>query len=291
MRHIGCDDGRGEKFAAYVMVGDKPKKISKGSLREVIMACQPGDQVTTETSFENFNVTERNSLVELAASRGVSFKVLSSRAVNNWRLDNSLPKKTDNFDSKTILRLSVSRPEMLMDARTVSSEKHRLVNDIRAEAGRTAIYLRTLGYKNLKTRPDLQKYLASLPPVAELAPETRQAIVDGKSYRLNFVVPVVVAALTTVKAGGTRAEFDSVMGMSASGYPSLFRSNIFKHRIPAMTNQLLKEAGIRKKKGMNTLEFRKRAEKNLRRSIRMIFSKVKNSGTFDSLADTDNPTS
>lgn len=239
----------------------------KGSLRAFIEEYEPR-RVYVESMFHNFDVAERNALVQDYPDLLVVSPTRATRRIREqWGAE-----KADFVDSMAIAHFAREAER---------GQRHGKVATTVTQDASPGVAMRRGRYKNadaLRLRALLQ----------EASPPERVIRVlwtgkTAKSQPQNLALSIALLAEEVVADGGGRTEFDRRCGTYEHGYPSLVRSNIMHHRVPAVARQYGWN-GEKRKDGEYWKEERKAALRDLRFASRWIFAAVRQASGAEALA-------
>jgi hypothetical protein len=193
--------------------------IGTRSLSELIRVVPHGATVVGESTFESYDRSLREQVIQLAESRDVTLLTVPARG-NTWRRAAAgMPEKTgqsrqtDREDALAIQRAAVNgahlkKPSILDPAWAA----------LRDRAAARFVYLRCSGQKDTYAR----ERMARLPHFTWQPDERRIALGPSGGYNAVIVAAVAVAAEFVTD----RRAFERLTGLYAHGYPSQFRSDL-----------------------------------------------------------------
>jgi hypothetical protein len=189
------------------------------TLQEFLRDVPRGATVVGESTFESYDVSQRQRVMDLAESRGVILLTVPARGNTRRREAAGMPEKTsqskriDIEDALAIQHAAASGAHLKKPA--VADEAWAA---LREKAARRFIYLRYSGQKDEYAR----SLMRQLPPFMPQPIERRVALGPVENWN-----PVIVAAVgVAAEFVSGRADFERLTGLYAHGYPSQFRSDL-----------------------------------------------------------------
>lgn len=256
LKTFGIDWGHGKKLTVF----DGKKNVPfHGNLYSFVVQNAPC-RIVIESSFESYFREERNRCIDLAESLGCELLTAPSRLTEIYRRKHQIEKSDDN-DSEVLFRLWEEGKIHLAKPRKTEAAKASRLNRIEI--------CRRLGWPKDRAK----EFLDYLPDKKNIGPEEFYMLGDGKrSLSKAFVLPLVAAALDVLESGGSRSDFDRIVGAFGHGYPSLYRSHFYYHRGRALRCRV---HGVKSLKGVDDPDVRKDLFRRLRRATRWVFQQVK----------------
>lgn len=194
-------------------------KLGPRTLADLIRGIPSGATLVGESTFESYDVRQRERVMQLAESRGIKFLTVPARGNTRRRAAAGLPEKTsqsretDYEDARAIQHAAITGTHL---------KKPALVEDdwaeLREQARTRFIHLRYSGQKDQYA----SGLLRHLPPYILQPTERRIALGPTERYNLVIVAAIGVAAEFVT----SRADFERLTGLYAHGYPSQFRSDL-----------------------------------------------------------------
>jgi len=269
--------------------------VYSARLEDFIREYEP-KQLFAETTFESYEVDRYNYVLDVAKMHGTAIYTLSSRTTAHRRNEIGT-EKDDLGDARLIARLALefvngkgtqnpgnghASPHPFTTHFRLARPRgavERTMSDLRKRLTKELVKLRREGYP--KTSPVLQQALQDLPPLSEIPAEHKNTLLRGKKFSPSFAISLAIASRMVREMAGGRDDFERLVGLCGTGYPSLIRSNIYHHSVGPK---------LRKKAGP---QVRKERLKQLRKSARFVFSAVskaaKGAGTNNPATGTSNP--
>jgi hypothetical protein len=268
-------------------------KLKFKDLAHLVEFANSGDIIVTEVSRVNVALEERSRIDERAAEKSIKMYFIDTRAISNWVIDTGVDRSKPWTDWDAVEGLRQIVMERRVNLTTQKNNKnHTQLNTIREIAENKAIYVRRSVKGNYE--PGLEERDRLIKLVGEcIDPFLSDGKIHGRKakylkYNLSRVIPIIIAAEETVKAGRGFKFFKELMGLNGHGARTIFRSNINYHWLPAYVNQAIKKDGY---EGSNTHKYRKQFYAELKSALRNIFNQVKNQvGTIDHRSGTVDPT-
>jgi hypothetical protein len=199
-------------------------KLGPRTLDELIRTLPPGATLVGESTFESYDLRQRQHVIDLAESRGVTLLTVPARGNPKRRAAAGLPEKTgqsretDYDDARAIQHAAITGAHL---------KKPALVEDawaeLREQAARRFIYLRYSGQKD-----DYAVNLRGCLPAYYLEPLDRRIALgpyDG-SFSTSYNLVILAAVGVATEFVSARADFERLTGLYAHGYPNQFRSDL-----------------------------------------------------------------
>lgn len=193
--------------------------IRTSTLAELFRCLPRGVTVVGESTFDSYDVPQRQADISLAESRGLTFLTVPARGNTARRAAAGLSEKTsqskqvDREDALAIQHAAVNGAHLKVPG-IVEAEWAEL----RGRAGQRLMRLRRSGGKDDYARDRMRH----LPPFSWQPTDRRIALGPVENYNTVIVAAVGVAA----EFVSERAAFERLIGLYAHGYPSQFRSDL-----------------------------------------------------------------
>jgi hypothetical protein len=183
-----------------------------------------GVTVVGESTFESYDLRQREHVMQIAESRDITFLTVPARGNPRRRAAAGLPPKTrqsrqtDREDALAIQHAAISGAHLKKPAPV-----DKAWAELREGAAKRFIYLRYSGQKD-QYATGLLRHL----PVYALEPIGRRIalgrLTDGHLENWNLII--VAAVGVAAEFVSTRPDFERLTGLYAHGYPSQFRSDL-----------------------------------------------------------------
>lgn len=213
------------------------------SVRELLDSLQTEHRIVAESTIESWDPERRLELARRVEADG--HVLLLFRPLQTARLRVQLGlTKTHDADARVIHRIAIEGrvhlyPILARDVEWI---------DFRAKVNRDYQRLRLSGEKS-DLADEAKRVLG---PYRHLPPDEQAVLGNGQKYRETALAATYFAALNA----RSRAEFERLLGLHGSGYPTLLRSEVHHH-------------GLRhaRKRDVSPSEFR--------RILRRVFAQIK----------------
>lgn len=170
-------------------------------------------RIAAESTFESWDPARRGAMAALLRSRG--HEILVFRPIHTAR--NRTEGKSDTVDVKVIYRVATTGKLHLYPLPDPDTEWAAR----RLKANRDYQRMRLDGRKT-----ELQERAESiLGPYQEQTEQARRVLGSGRNYSPSLLAVVMFAA----ELAATRAEFERLLGLHGSAYPTLLRSEVHHH--------------------------------------------------------------
>ena len=171
--------------------------------------------------WDNFLVVAQSTSPKGANSIAATRIFTLSPRITSWRRKGG---KSDMEDARTIARLVREGLVHFSEARPRG--RHDVTNALRERITKAVVPARRTKYD--PTLPQMAQALADLPDPKE-APEPLRKGKRKVVYLPTHAYSLAIAARIVLEAGGDWREFRRQVGNFGAGYPSLLRSNYYKH--------------------------------------------------------------
>lgn len=184
------------------------------SIDELLDTLTAPTKLVAEATFESFDPGRRTAVLERVRADGHELYVYRPKNTKKKRPADSA--KSDVEDARVIFALAASGRVHVYPAPT----PHPAWIEFREATNREYNIMRNSGRK-----PELKRAaMALLGPYAQLS-ETQQAVYGSGAYSESLLAAAYFAA-TKARSG---REYERLLGLHESGYPSLLRSDIHNH--------------------------------------------------------------
>lgn len=194
---------------------DGDEVVRLRSFDDLLAMLDSPHKIVAESTFESWDPDRRRSIV--AALRAEGHEIYVFRPIHTARARGSVTSKSDENDARTIHSLaSSSRLHVypLPDVDPVWVER-------RESANREYQRIRLSNEKDLLVAAALEV----LGPYKELDESARSVLGNGTTYSPSLIAAVFFAAQRV----RSRDEFERLLGLHGSAYPSLLRSEVHHH--------------------------------------------------------------
>jgi hypothetical protein len=182
----------------------------------LVDALEEPTKLAAESTFESWDPARRTHALELI--RGAGHELYVYRPLHTSRRRPDALAKTDADDARVIYSLAVDGRFHLHPA-VAEPDIDRVRRRIRSNRAYVRIRL-------AEGKPELAAAAETiLGPYGDLDPELARALGNGGSYSGTLLAAVWIATTRT----RSRDDFEDLLGLSGSGYPSLLRSEIHTH--------------------------------------------------------------
>lgn len=276
---LGLDWGNGSKLT-YAFVkedGTIETRVWKQGMVSFIDYCFAcGCKcIVVESTFESFNHSRRNEVIDAAAKLGVEIVTLNPRETawyrkshDGWQ-DMKAGVYGDALDAFILLSIhQEAHKHLAKPRRAVEHEATTGVQKIDK-------IRRDLGYR--LRDPLVKEYLQYLPSFGSIPADVQECLGDarGKKYDLPFVMLTVAASLDFPR----KEQFENDFGMHGHGQPGLLRSSFFR-RVKTLCDRAQKNAltnlsGTSEPANGNHNPLRKEYMRKLRKTVRWVYWQVR----------------
>jgi hypothetical protein len=188
---------------------------------ELVAQLTEPHRIVCEASLESYDPDRRTQFIETCAAQGHDLRTVSQRLTSWWRIERDI-EKSDEADARAIYALAtdgrqhLKRPGPLLDPEVDEWAARR------AKAERELMVLRRSGRKDAYAK----RIVKLLPKPKTLDPTVRLSLCGSSS---SYSLATVAACAMAVEHTTTKREWEKLLGLSASGKNSQFRSDLYRH--------------------------------------------------------------
>lgn len=224
------------KLTALFGDDDSSKIKYYPSIEELITSLNVPHKIVCEATFESFDISERQRMIDLATAHGHDWWVTPNRQTGRHRQKMGFgDNKTDEIDVQVLRDMSLTRPTMLKRP-NVRLQDDPFVVGAKAANDELMLLRRTitmkknkskLGFKKVSAKDTYAAKLVKTLPKFEKLTEIQKLALGGSG---KYSLCLVAAAAKVTKFANSREEFEHYAGLFAHGYPSQIRSDFMHWR-------------------------------------------------------------
>lgn len=179
-------------------------------------------RLVAEATFESSDPERRVLLIDAIRTAGHELYVFRPLRTARRRAAAGQTTKTHDIDARTIWDLAVTLPNHVYPIVRTPAEQH--------VAHRQAVNLEYNRVRSAGGKKELARQAAAiLGPLEQQSPVARAVL--GNASQRQYAESLLAAAYFAAQHSRSRDEFERLLGLSGSAYPSLLRSDVHHHHV------------------------------------------------------------